>query len=943
MAKPSPSLYSISKTFVWFAIVSIILTVSLGVVVWTDYSRDWKMYQKQFVQLKLKKAQADLKAANDAVDKAELDKLNKEYAAADAALKAHQAQYSTLLKDIDSLDNQAKKVRSEYQSLKQFSDSYRYFFEEYSNEKDPRAAEYDKKMKDLQPKLEAKKVEQEGFEKQRDDKQAEADKFVEKEKSLKHDLDKVLSQKALVERRLQALKPNLAKKILNAPMLDFIAPSLKIQQIVLPDLTDDYHFAKVQKVDRCTTCHLAIDQKGFEDAPEPFRTHPNLDLYLGSGSPHPIEKIGCTVCHGGSGHSAGFITSAHTPHSEEQMREWQKKYHWHEMENVEQKMLPLQFTQAACAKCHTGTIEVPKADQLNRGRRLAEVYGCLNCHKIDGYENRWKVGPDLENVKSKLDPEWIAKWLEDPTAFRHDTKMPKIFNLTNTSSPEDRDRNDAAIRSIAAYLMKNSGTVELTKPPVAGDAARGENLVKTIGCTGCHTVAGVSINDYAPSLSGLGSKVNAEWLYTWLKNPKHYSPGTRMPNLRLSDQEAADIAAYLLMQKNEKFEETAAPQAKPAVVDQMILDNLQGTMRESEAKAELAKMSPEERLQFLGKKSIAFQGCFTCHTIKGFDDMKPIGADLSNEGAKDLHQFDFGFVPVEHSRQGFIEQKLKDPRSYDEGKVKAYYEKLRMPQFHFSDEERQALTTFVLSLTQEEMPLKMVPHLDSKDLEVEKGRLLIHKLNCNGCHTVDGKVGNLREKADDPGMAPPVLIDEGEKVQEKWLHDFLTSPTPIRPWLHYRMPTFGFSEDELDTLVHTFAYLSHQEIAYRGLVVPPTTPEKLAAGKSLFNQLQCAKCHEVNAESSAMGASFLAPNLAMAKTRLKPEWVKQWITDPQQKEPGTMMPTFFADGQTPIQDVLGGNAQEQITAIRDYLYTYEKAPAAPASTSQNSSKDKSNA
>ena len=71
-----------------------------------------------------------------------------------------------------------------------------------------------------------------------------------------------------------------------------------------------------------------------------------------------------------------------------------------------------------------------------------------------------------------------------------------------------------------------------------------------------------------------------------------------------------------------------------------------------------------------------------------------------------------------------------------------------------------------------------------------------------------------------------------------------------------------------------------------------------------------------------MGTSFLAPDLSLAKKRLKPDWVEKWIEDPQGLQEGTMMPTFFSEGQSPLPDVLEGDAHKQIQAIRDYLYEY---------------------
>ena len=84
------------------------------------------------------------------------------------------------------------------------------------------------------------------------------------------------------------------------------------------------------------------------------------------------------------------------------------------------------------------------------------------------------------------------------------------------------------------------------------------------------------------------------------------------------------------------------------------------------------------------------------------------------------------------------------------------------------------------------------------------------------------------------------------------------------------------------------------------------------------------KCHQIGADSAALGASFLAPDLTLSKERLKPDWTSVWLRDPQSVQSGTMMPTFFPDGQSPVGDILDGDAERQIEAIRDYLYRYEK-------------------
>ena len=83
------------------------------------------------------------------------------------------------------------------------------------------------------------------------------------------------------------------------PFIDFLDPTLKIEQIVVEQVTDDRYFQHVPKVDRCITCHTFIGEPGYEDQPNPHRTHPNLNLMVGADSPHPMKKWGCTACHGG--------------------------------------------------------------------------------------------------------------------------------------------------------------------------------------------------------------------------------------------------------------------------------------------------------------------------------------------------------------------------------------------------------------------------------------------------------------------------------------------------------------------------------------------------------------------------------------------------------------------------------------------------------------------
>src|SRR5262249_54554443 len=137
------------------------------------------------------------------------------------------------------------------------------------------------------------------------------------------DISKQLEDLHAEQYRLLKVRNDLAPSAVkdyfrNAPLVDFMAPTINVQQVILPNVVDDVNFKTIPKMDRCTTCDLAIDKKGYEKYPQPYTTHPNLDLYLGGSAPHPIDKTGCTVCHEGMGQSVGFVDAVHMPATEKQ-------------------------------------------------------------------------------------------------------------------------------------------------------------------------------------------------------------------------------------------------------------------------------------------------------------------------------------------------------------------------------------------------------------------------------------------------------------------------------------------------------------------------------------------------------------------------------------------------------------------------------------------------
>jgi cbb3-type cytochrome oxidase cytochrome c subunit len=652
-------------------------------------------------------------------------------------------------------------------------------------------------------------------------------------------------------------------------------------------------------------------------------------MYVGSASPHPLEDFGCTSCHSGLDRAVDFNTAGHMPQNEKQAEDWKRKYGWHEQEFLETPMFPLQQVEAGCYKCHNSTNEVPKAANLDTGRDLIRIYGCFGCHKIPGYEGIRKVGPDLSTVSGKLTKDWVRKWLANPKEFKSEARMPQFWWNSNNSGPYFDKRNVAEINAISDFLFANSKPKELPPGKTNGDAAKGKEIVSSVGCFGCHVDGPIQEipnksqirRKHGYSLQAVGSKVTANWVYNWVKDPKQVWPDTKMPSLRLTDDEAANVTAYLESMKNPEFEKKPWPDTDPAMLDEIVLGFLKANSTEFEAKDKLKAMSAQDKTMLAGERLIAQYGCFGCHNIPKFENAQPIGTELSTAGTKPIGQLDFGFVNIPHERHAWYEQKLKDPRIFDVGRVKQPGELLRMPNFHFKDSEINSITMVLTSMVKDKVAMEM---RDNASEAIIAGRNLIAEKNCRGCHIIEGMGGDIRAlfTATNLALAPPNLNTEGFKTQPLWLHPFLIDPGRIklRPWLTLRMPTFHFSETEAATIGAYFAAVDKVAYPFMSTEVQ-TTPERLKEGAELFQKSQCTSCHPTsNVMPPGKDPTDLAPNLMLAGERLRPDWVLLWLKDPQKVFPGTKMPTFFPSyPDTPYKD-LPGDAPAQILAIRDHLF-----------------------
>ncbi len=268
------------------------------------------------------------------------------------------------------------------------------------------------------------------------------------------------------------------------------ASSFKVtlKQQYLPD---------IETIDRCTTCHLGVENPGMVDALQPLTTHPGE--WLGW---HPPEKFGCTICH----HGVGRGTQKASAHG------WQSD--GTVVPHIETPLLRDDAVFTSCGRCHAendlyggqsdlfagasggsidrGSLEqsLPGADRLAQGKKLMTELGCLGCHKYRGrggtlgadlthVGDKGKHGFDFSHVRGEHTVEqWLFEHFKYPQEVSPGTVMP------------DMELTDDEARDLALYMMslkrKSAPASHIPRSRVReGGPVRGSTLYGMF-CSSCH-------------------------------------------------------------------------------------------------------------------------------------------------------------------------------------------------------------------------------------------------------------------------------------------------------------------------------------------------------------------------------------------------------------------------------------------------------------------------
>ncbi len=962
MAKPRRrGVYArdVDRLNLWFGLIAIASLLSVLWMVWDDYARPWKSYQRQFRVLESEATQQQLAGEQAGVDQQQLTLLRQQRDTGEQTLSGQTAQLAELESELGRIQSRFDLADQNLRFARSTYDARRWEFEEARKHDGDEGSARERASLDASiAEVQQYSAEVEELTAERDVLQADLADLTGARDDAQSEIIAMTREIDRLQGRVDELRFNWVYYLRNAPFMDSFNPSVRINQVVLNNVRFDLNFTDAPRVDRCQSCHLGAASTDYATSEQPFTTHPRLDLFVADNAVHPAAQFGCSSCHGGKGHATSFLNAVHTPDNESERERWEHEYGWEPTHLWEWPMRPSGETEAGCLSCHGNDTWLPDAPRVEYGIELVEKLGCYGCHQIDRFDDRRKPAPNLSHLGSKTDFEWAYNWVMDPKSYRPETRMPRFFNLANTSDTYWTERNKVEAESIVTYLFDNTTDIELESAP-AGNATRGDRLFSTVGCMGCHMIGDEPADDdaeggqlgetarfsgyrhHGPNLSGLGSKVNPDWLYTWVRNPTHYWDETVMPDLRLTSQEAADITAYLVGIQRPGWEDPQVPTVDAELRDEVALEYLRAQLPSDEATARIESMDEDQTRAYLGERLITRYGCSGCHLIPGFENAGRIGTSLSDWGSKPVTRLDFGLRDMEHERREFLEQKMRAPRSYDDGRVRSAEEMLRMPSFDLNEEEIEAISTAILGFTAEEVPTEGMPAQTPARLAIEKGRHIADIYNCRGCHILEDRGGAIRDVIADAKVrsgevashaaglvfGPPNLRSEGARVQPTWLYRFFDEPTVVRPWLEVRMPTFQFSDEDLNALTAYFAALDEAPYPFEEtFTTAHEYPANLVREGAVLaadqrGSLQCFSCHFQGDQEPRVPPTQWAPDLALAAGRLRPDWLDMWIKDPQSLQPGTNMPQFYAslDAGRGYWAPLGNDPQVEIDALVAFI------------------------
>ncbi|HBN78975.1 MAG TPA: hypothetical protein DD473_24820 [Planctomycetaceae bacterium] len=236
------------------------------------------------------------------------------------------------------------------------------------------------------------------------------------------------------------------------------------------------------------------------------------------------------------------------------------------------------------------------------------------------------------------------------------------------------------IEPVSTYLLyREEGRPDLTEIEV------GRHQFRALHCDRCHALDRNTQSSPAPSLIHAAIGLKDSWIsQKLLEKP---SGTDNMPHFKMTSEQAADIAAYLLHHK------------------------------QSLSKLSKVKVKSKEDETVAGELLAFSTGCLACHTIGDLGTSGDFGGGTLDEvGAKRSLEW--------------IAAWLKDPASLNPHH--------RMPVFQLDQKETQQLAVYLSSLKGETDHQKKTPQTLADEEQLSRGKKAIQFFGCVSCHEISG-------------------------------------------------------------------------------------------------------------------------------------------------------------------------------------------------------------
>ncbi|GMU35120.1 MAG: c-type cytochrome [Planctomycetia bacterium] len=838
MPVATETLRNIKRVNVWFAVSAVLALVSTGWMIWHDYNRPWRHFQRNFFNVRSAMAHMDALKYETPAEKEKYAKLLAavEDAKKELATDEKKALEKELLARQETLAGELQGVALTFGNRNAEMQVRLFDYEEaraLHGEDDPRSIAIKKSNDEAAAILSELKSKRENLE--------------DELRSIKQDVKRLYSRKSEAQKALAAYEkglkdaerfdkmygPGLDRFAFNVPLLDYLAPSgtpghEEVRQVFMKPIRFDYNFVDSYVTDRCVTCHVGID--------DPTLTVESFVRRTGASLENPAVQSALKVSN----------------------------------ESFAQDLL-IALGEAANEKQFIDK-DVPEMSDDDREKFISALIGAAN-----------SFFADIERPALPADD--IRKTLAQAGDLTRSKVMDAIMGAAqsilwgrppvSTANPDQRiawkDMSEAQRQTYTASITAalNTYLVSQGRPRIDFSeeirahprldlyvSADSPHSMTKIGCTVCHEGAGQDTDFILAAHTPKNKAEKKEW------EEKYYTSELGVP-----------LATFHLVE--EFWERPMLPPQFTSASCKKCHQQIYDLERDKTIPLEPAHNIVE------GRDLFTSVGCINCHNVDGLSDSRRVGTDLS--------------YVAEKLTQGFMERWVEYPGNFrpstwmphffhQENNLPSSANEFDPDPVLRTETEIQAIVHYLRTFSK---PLDMIPTPEGMVGDPTRGEQLFTSIGCLACHanldakdpqSSDGKsFGEL-------WITRHLVMSEGLSEDDaKSRYDAMSKTDRARYATHQFTPERRKAALVASREEEVLADREGRDVDPKKMYVPPAftrvAPELSGIGTKLIDDPN-------DAEQSASAL----------------RWLYNWLHEPRHYSSYTRMPRMFRDNYYQLDD-----------------------------------------